>query len=137
MDIESLIPEDGSDAEKSFKYTAAVCASIHVVFVLSQEVADQACLPCELNPSSLLCTCKTFRGCSLCPHVIAATALFMPETYTAEYLDELLEIISSKRGVKRPRKARGGTQIQPDSSDDEPDEEPSSSEPEEEDEDGF
>ena len=106
MDIESLIPEEGSDVEKSFQYTAAVCASIHLVFVLPPDSTDQACLPCELNPSGLLCTCKTFRGGSLCPHVIAATALFMPETYTAEYLDELLEIISSKRGVKRPQGPR-------------------------------
>ena len=130
MEIKELIPQEGTRSEKRLKYTMAVCASIHLVFVLPPETTDQACLPCELNPFGLLCTCKGFRGCSLCPHVIAATALFIPNTYTSDYIEELLQIIQSKRGKKRPRKAVDGTRIQPDSSDDEESDEEDSSEEE-------
>ena len=62
MEVEALIPEDGTDAEKRLKYTMAVCASMHLCFVLPPGTADEACLPCELNPSCLLCTCKGFRS---------------------------------------------------------------------------
>ena len=69
----------------------------------------------RLNPANMICTCKGFRKTSMCSHVIAATALFVPETYGKEELDNLMQTVTSKRGAKRPRNAVDGTRIQPES----------------------
>ena len=108
MDIEALIPKDKhgapdqslSEAEAKLKYTTALCSSVQMCLTLSENSAD-ACYPCEMNPARLICTCKGFRGFSICSHVIAATALFVPNEYTAQYVEDLLEVIKSKRGANR------------------------------------
>ena len=107
-------------SEKKLAETVKVCQSMHMVLPPAPgDDGTSACFECELNPAKLTCTCKGFRMIGLCSHVIVVTALYIPNMYSLDYIENLVETIATKRAPQRPKKARKGSQMQPDSDNDE------------------
>ena len=91
-----------------------VCASVHMVMTTPDPTEPCNCVKSSLNPAFLTCTCKGYRRVGICSHVIAITALFIPEKYDHRYLESLLErLTKTKRKAHRPKNVVAGNRTQP------------------------
>ena len=117
--------KQANNAWDEFKAIARITQSMHMIVHTPDDV-EGAVFSCQQNPARLFCTCKGYRGYGCCAHVMATTAVLYPEEhFDRDYLAMLADKIvpKSKRPAHRPKDARPGTQIQPDSSDEEEEEE--------------
>ena len=104
---------DEDDAKEQLLAVIEVTESMHSVVCPTTVDEDW----CSLwNPAGLSCSCKGFRMCGLCSHVLAVT-VWLDKTvgFDRAYLESLLEKLceKSKRAAHRPSKTAAADRIQP------------------------
>jgi hypothetical protein len=104
--------EQTGDSLENLKRVMQLCGALHWVCAAP---SPGLVFKCDLNPGLLSCTCKSSRATTMCAHIIAVTALYIPSTYSADYLRDLLKKLckKGKKKAHRPRNALGGQYMQP------------------------
>ena len=104
--------EATDDSLENLKRVMELCGALHWVCAAP---TPGLVFDCDLNPGLLSCTCKSSRATTICSHIIAVTALYIPSTYSADYLQDLLKKLckKGKKKAHRPRNALGGQYMQP------------------------
>ena len=104
---------DEDDAKEQLLAVIEVTDSMHSVVCPTTVDEDW----CSLwNPAGLSCSCKGFRMCGLCSHVLAVT-VWLDKTvgFDRAYLESQLEKLCEKpkRAAHRPRKTAEASRVQP------------------------